>query len=378
MTFIDSARFREVLGQYPTGVVVITATDSGVPIGMTVGSFVSVSLDPPYVAFLPDRNSSSWAALKASGTQFCVNVLAAEQEEASRLIATRKTDKFVGIDWTASRSGNPVIHGSIASIDCEIVSIAGAGDHEIVVARVVDLDVLSAAYPLLFFRGGYGSFSPRSMAARDVDIIDQLGQADRFRPQMESLAARFGSEVTAVLLKGDDLVLAVSAGRVPRTSIPSRVGRRIPFAPPIGSVFAAFGGSQVREPWLSKAAALSSMDREDAETILRTVRDRGYSVTFGHAQSNELEKVVAGAQVGMSASVLEDAARLYNPASFDSIDPRDLRSISAPVFGPEGDVAFNLTLWNEPAAINDTDALHRRADAVLTTVQDATRAVRGD
>ena len=68
MTRIDPTRFREVLGQYPTGVVVVTANDAaGDPIGMTVGSFTSVSMDPPLVAFLPSKTSSSWRALRYSG-----------------------------------------------------------------------------------------------------------------------------------------------------------------------------------------------------------------------------------------------------------------------------------------------------------------------
>ena len=88
---IDPMDFREVMGQYPTGVVVITATDaSGEPLGMTVGSFNSASLDPALVMFMPDRKSNSWRALKESGASFGVSVLSSDQEPICRAVASRK------------------------------------------------------------------------------------------------------------------------------------------------------------------------------------------------------------------------------------------------------------------------------------------------
>src|SRR5271170_6112265 len=95
---IDPGRFREVLGQYPTGVVVVTAiSPNGDAVGMTVGSFTSVSLDPPLVAFIPAKLSSSWKALRESGRSIGVNVLAADQEDVCRAMVKRKDRKFDGI-----------------------------------------------------------------------------------------------------------------------------------------------------------------------------------------------------------------------------------------------------------------------------------------
>src|SRR5437764_2940282 len=77
----DEAKFREVLGHYPTGVVVVTAAgDNGPPAGLAIGSFTSVSLDPPLVAFFPDKSSSSWPRIEAAGS-FCVNILGEHQED---------------------------------------------------------------------------------------------------------------------------------------------------------------------------------------------------------------------------------------------------------------------------------------------------------
>src|SRR3546814_10485148 len=89
-----AATFRKILGHYPTGVCAITAmSDTGIPSAMVVGSFTSVSLDPPLVAFLPDKSSTSWPKIEASG-RFCVNVLGDNQEALCRVLASKAEDKF--------------------------------------------------------------------------------------------------------------------------------------------------------------------------------------------------------------------------------------------------------------------------------------------
>lgn len=158
-TDIDSVRFREVLGSYPTGVTVITAIgEDGRPAGMAVGSFTSVSLDPPLVAFLPDRSSSSFPKIRTASS-FCVNVLAADQESVCRAFATRGGDKFAGVDWEPASSGAPRLDGVAAWIDCDFESVQEAGDHYIVLGRVRELDSIDSRLPLVFFQGGYGRFS---------------------------------------------------------------------------------------------------------------------------------------------------------------------------------------------------------------------------
>lgn len=154
----DSARYRQVLGHFPTGVTVITAAPDGVPVGMAVGSFSSVSLDPPLVAFFAGRGSSSWPKIEASGA-FCVNILAEDQEELCRRFASKEEDKFAGLGWSAAGSGSPVLEGVLAWIDCDIESVIEAGDHYGVIGRVRDLSVGHDGSPLVFFRGGYGRFA---------------------------------------------------------------------------------------------------------------------------------------------------------------------------------------------------------------------------
>lgn len=152
---IDPAVFRQVLGHFPTGVTVITAEHEGTRVGLAVGSFFSVSLDPPLVGFCAGNQSSSWPKIREAG-RFCVNVLGAEQEDVSRVFAGKSDDKFAGIGYDAAPfSGAPRIRDVLAWIDCELDDVHPAGDHDIVVGRVHDLAVADEGHPLVFFRGGY-------------------------------------------------------------------------------------------------------------------------------------------------------------------------------------------------------------------------------
>jgi flavin reductase (DIM6/NTAB) family NADH-FMN oxidoreductase RutF len=156
---IDQAEFRQVLGAYPTGVCAITALSAeGDPVGMVVGTFTSVSLDPPLVGFLPDKKSSTWPLIEAAG-RFCVNVLGSDQQAACRQIAGRGPDKFAGVDFTVSPHNLPVIAGAIAVIECTVHSVSEAGDHWFVLGNVVQMATPRVDDPMLFHRGRYGGFA---------------------------------------------------------------------------------------------------------------------------------------------------------------------------------------------------------------------------
>jgi flavin reductase (DIM6/NTAB) family NADH-FMN oxidoreductase RutF len=155
---ITSSKYRQVLGHFPTGVTVITAINDGVPAGMAVGSFASVSLDPPLVAFFAGNSSSSWPRIEAAGA-FCVNILAEDQEGICRRFSSKDEDKFAGLGWKPAGSGAPLLDGVLAWIDCDIEAVSPAGDHVFVLGRVRELEVGHDGAPLLFFRGGYGRFA---------------------------------------------------------------------------------------------------------------------------------------------------------------------------------------------------------------------------
>ncbi len=156
----DNARFRQVLGHFCTGVTVVTAVDEGTPVGFTAQSFTSVSMEPPLVAMCPGSDILSWPHIRKAGV-FCANILAHDQEAVCRRFATRGEDKFLGVGWQPSHvTASPVLDGVLAWVDTRIEDCHEAGDHLIVVGRVVDLEVEREASPLLFYRGGYGRFTP--------------------------------------------------------------------------------------------------------------------------------------------------------------------------------------------------------------------------
>ena len=152
----DSGEFRRLLGHYPTGVTVVTAACEGGPEGMTIGSFTSVSLDPPLVSFCPGHDSESWLQMREIGS-FCVNVLGDDQADLSTAFATKTGDRFAGVDHRSEVTGAPVIEGCVAWIDCRTEAIHPAGDHDIVLGRVVAMGTgQSDAGPLVFLKGRYG------------------------------------------------------------------------------------------------------------------------------------------------------------------------------------------------------------------------------
>jgi flavin reductase (DIM6/NTAB) family NADH-FMN oxidoreductase RutF len=154
----DSARYRQIMGHFCTGVTIITAMDDGEPVGLTAQSFTSLSLEPPLILFCPGLTSSTWPRIKSAG-QFCVNILGEQQEAVCRTFAVSGADKFAETAWTPSDvTGAPVLDDVLAWVDCTLESEHDGGDHVIVVGRVVDLSLEQEGKPLLFYRGGFGTF----------------------------------------------------------------------------------------------------------------------------------------------------------------------------------------------------------------------------
>ncbi len=157
MTHIDGRHFRDVLAHLPTGVTVITAHGAEGPTGMAANSVTSVSLDPPLILFCPAKSSTTWPKLRETGA-FCVNVMAGHHEEVCRQFAMKgEADRFKGVDHEHRPTG-PALTDAVAWLECRIQDEHDAGDHTIVVARVVAIDAVAEVEPLVFFRGRYGSF----------------------------------------------------------------------------------------------------------------------------------------------------------------------------------------------------------------------------
>jgi 3-hydroxy-9,10-secoandrosta-1,3,5(10)-triene-9,17-dione monooxygenase reductase component len=156
---VDPAEFRRVLGSFATGVTVVTAPAApgeDTPAGFACQSFSSLSLDPPLVAFMVGRTSTTWPRIARAGV-FCVNVLTAGQGELCRAFAVSGTNKFAGVPHNPSpASGSPRLTDTLAWIDCTIHAVHTGGDHLIVVGRVDALGTDDeTGQPLLFHKGRF-------------------------------------------------------------------------------------------------------------------------------------------------------------------------------------------------------------------------------
>lgn len=386
----DAQRFRDVLGQYPTGVSVVTAVQAdGTAAGLAVGSFTSVSLDPPLVAFLPDKASTSWPKIQAAGS-FCVNVLGADQESICRTFATKAPDKFAGLSWRPAGSGSPILDGAVAWIDCDLEAIHEAGDHYIVIGRVRDLDVAHPSLPLLFFRGGYGRFTPLSFTAIEGDLLEQLRLVDLVRPHMEAVARELDVECNAAVLVGDELVYVARAGRQNDSDgAPSRVGRRLPFRPPIGAAFVAWSEASAVQAWLSGLHRRVGADQIAAwQEIAARIRRRGYSLGLGHDTHTKLWKSLAvmAPDDGTASSQEEGQANIdemvdqlqagYEQPELTPGTSYEVRTMSAPVFGPDGRVLMQFTFYGLPHR-SEASQIEAYGVRLLQAARSATEAVGG-
>jgi flavin reductase (DIM6/NTAB) family NADH-FMN oxidoreductase RutF/DNA-binding IclR family transcriptional regulator len=381
----DSRWFRQVLGHYPTGVAVVTAAGQDGPAGMAVGSFTSVSLDPPLIAFLPDRGSSSYPKIRQAGS-FCVNVLSAEQEAVCRAFAAKGADKFAGLSWRPASSGAPVIEGAVAWIDCDFDAEYEAGDHYIVLGRVRELHVASATLPLLFFQGGYGRFAPLTLtAAAEPDLIEKLRLVDVARPQMERVAADLEVEALASALVGDEMVIVASTGNPQSRLVPTRVGQRIPFVPPLGALFVAWAGEAAVATWLARLGPdLAPQELERHRQVVERVRARGWSIGLGSATHGELEAALARTSVQRPTPEQIDAVRRSVDKLGGEYEPEDLtpegsyqvRNVNVPVYGPGGVVVLLLSVYGLPETSTGAD-VDRYRSRLLAAAETVTASIGG-
>lgn len=380
-TQFDTQAFRQVLGHYPTGVTVVTAIDTdGGPVGMTVGSFTSVSLEPPLVAFLPDKSSTSFPKIRFASA-FCVNVLGADQQKLCRVFATKTADKFQDITWRPASSGAPILENVVAWIDCDLETIQEAGDHYFVIGRVRELAVEKGSLPLVFFRGGYGRFSPHWLVAvAEPDLVQQTQIADLARRPMERLATDLDLQCVAHVVVGDDIVTLASSV-TPRTNIQPALGVRIPFVPPMGMLFMAWSEPEAVEAWLNRSPTpLDAEARARYQQVLEFVRQRGL-LTRNSPPFNEFDALLA--RMMTQRPTLESNRRLLElidqlGPDFGATYPNaaqtyDLRSIAAPVFGPAGTVVLMLSLYDLPPGLTAAtiDDYRERLGAAAVAVTEA-------
>lgn len=155
MTSFNSKDFRKALGTFATGITVVTTfSDTSGPVGITVNSFTSVSLEPPLVLWCLDNNADSYQDF-ANGNNFAIHVLHEEQKNLSDNFAFKDSNKFSDIEWATSKVGTPVLRDFSSCFECEVEDKYSAGDHLILLGRVLKFEMRDNNAPLIYYEGNY-------------------------------------------------------------------------------------------------------------------------------------------------------------------------------------------------------------------------------
>lgn len=360
-TGIDPVLFREVLGYYPTGVAVISAiAPDGTPEAMTVGTFTSISLDPPLVGYFPAKTSATFERIRDSGS-FCVNVLGSHQEVLCRAFASQVEDRFHGVSWTPAPSGSPIIDGVVAWIDADVVEVREIGDHYFVIGSVRALQAPRRELPLLFFERGYGRFAPLQYVTRSTkDFIPVFRAVESARPFLEEVAAEIGERIVVTVGVEDQMVHAAVAGD--NSFHPSSiVGRRLPFAPPLGALMATDADEEAKLAWLRRSShAGDPADEAELQRLLAHARENGYVLSTRTQRHEELDVMLetiandvhTPGQARELMHLLDDLRDSYRSDAREA--PGALvRMLAVPVHTPDGRVPFQIGIQDldlEPAA----------------------------
>jgi len=344
--------FRRALAHYPTGVAVVTAVGpDGSPVAMVVGTFTSVSLEPPLVGFLADKGSASWQGIKAAG-HFCVSVLGAGQEHVCRAFATKSPDRFEHAT-EVTLAGRPRLQDAVLWVDCEIHEVLPAGDHDFVLGRVRHLGVgEESGLPLLFLRGGYGAPKIASLQAEAPGLGPVLRLADAVRPEIESVARELGVECIVLAVVDREVVMVAAAGIESAVgSSRTHVGSSFPLAAPLAPVFLAWAGQEEQRRWVAEGNRLAGEDVSDvAMEALDAVRSRGHEIVTGRDVSNRFRRVVLGELERVNEveepefhHVVKAVVGLRDPAMTLPLDQvSDVVALMVPVRDPAGRVVLSI------------------------------------
>jgi 3-hydroxy-9,10-secoandrosta-1,3,5(10)-triene-9,17-dione monooxygenase reductase component len=147
---------RTAMGSFASGVTVVTGYDGSEPVGFACQSFASVSLEPPLVLFCADHRGRAWPRIKEAG-RFTVNVLGEDQRDLCDRFGSSRGEKYDGLDWALSRWDTPALPGVLMRVHAEVHEVHVAGDHDVVIGRVLELETREDdERPMLFYRGRFG------------------------------------------------------------------------------------------------------------------------------------------------------------------------------------------------------------------------------
>ena len=156
---IDPRDFRRALGCFPTGVAIVTTlTRDKAPLGLTISSFNSVSMEPPLILWSLGLTAASLPVFR-DNAGFVINVLSADQAELPKIFSSPVEDRFCNVDWHPGIGGRPVIDGAAAVFECRTYARYDGGDHEIIVGEVLDFTA-NDHVPLVFGKGRLAPLHP--------------------------------------------------------------------------------------------------------------------------------------------------------------------------------------------------------------------------
>lgn len=375
----DPQVFREVMGHYPTGVAVVTGrTEEGEILALVVGTFSSVSLDPPLVSFMPMKTSRTFQKLRTCSS-LCISILGGEQQAEMLAVAQRWENKLDGIDWFPSPSGDPILRNSIAWVDTTISEVVEAGDHWIVLCAVKDLQITNSVPPLLFFQGGYGSFAGLESGSRmSHEIIPAIHAAHNANVELRNLADSIGCEVSVFAAVSDDELATVFSALSADATQDGGLASRFPLVPPIGDSYLFDKSPELQERWINKLRKPSDEIRSLHERRLDYIREHGYLLAFlpdegtsAYEQmiqaTREYKKVVLTPQEERSIRETIGSTPVdYEPRDIVDSETYDVGSIVFPVRNPSGEYTMTLRLAQLPggasgATIRDWVARSREA-----------------
>lgn len=157
---VSDEQFKAAMGSLASGVTIVTASDeAGAAYGLTATAFTSVSRQPPQCLVCIAKSAEAYPVIVRSG-RFAVNLLTEAQSALATRFALTGADKFQGIRWHVSPvTGCPLLADALATIECDVATMHEEADHGLFVGLLRAVDVRDGA-PLVYFRGGYGGFSP--------------------------------------------------------------------------------------------------------------------------------------------------------------------------------------------------------------------------
>lgn len=341
--------WRTVLGEYPTGVTLITSLDEdGEPVGMVVGTFSAVSEEPPMITFLPTARSFTAGKIIANG-RFVANVLGSGHETLCREFARGSEHRFEHGVFDSTDAGIPRLRDAVAWFEGSICGVVPAGDHNIVLADVTALGVGdgSCGLPLIFLKGGYGSFTVPSLQFDLHGFGEQLRLVDAMTPLMEEYAHEANVECILSTVVRDSVVVLAAANLRPDHGLSSMLGMSFPFAAPLSPALATWSTDEKLKLWTENSRHLiGRVDRPVLEAMRDRVRERGYAVSLGRTMDEAFDVIVVNPETSRAelAALWTQVHEEYTALAESDHWYAEVSSFQVPVFDAESNAVVELVV----------------------------------